>query len=54
MAGFSSGYYPKFVKKYADLQTIIGAAVRKYADEIKRGVFPDESHSYHRPAKKKK
>jgi 3-methyl-2-oxobutanoate hydroxymethyltransferase len=54
MAGLSAGYYPKFVKKYADLQAVISNAVRKYADEINRGIFPDESHSYHRPAKKKK
>jgi len=54
MAGLSIGFYPKFVKKYADLQAVIGAAVRKYADEIKGGVFPDDSHSYHRPANTKK
>ena len=54
MAGLSAGYYPKFVKKYADLQAVISSAVRKYADDIKKGIFPDESHSYHRPAKNKK
>ncbi len=54
MTGFTTGYYPKFVKRYADLQAVIASAVGNYADEIKRGVFPDEGHSYHRPAKKKK
>jgi 3-methyl-2-oxobutanoate hydroxymethyltransferase len=54
MAGLSGGYYPKFVKKYADLQAVISGAVRRYADEIRTGIFPDEGHSYHYPAKKKK
>ena len=48
LVGYSTGYNPKFVKRYADLQTVIGQAVRKYAEEVKTGVFPDEMHSYHR------
>lgn len=52
LVGYSNGYQPKFVKKYADLQEVISQAVRAYAEEVKRGVFPDESHSYHRKRKK--
>jgi 3-methyl-2-oxobutanoate hydroxymethyltransferase len=48
LVGYSNGYQPKFVKKYADLQTVISQAVRAYAEEVKRGIFPDEPHSYHR------
>jgi len=47
LVGYSTGYNPKFVKKYADLQAVISQAVRKYAEEVKTGVFPDETHSYH-------
>jgi 3-methyl-2-oxobutanoate hydroxymethyltransferase len=52
LVGYSNGCQPKFVKKYADLQEVISQAVRAYAEEVKRGVFPDESHSYHRKRKK--
>lgn len=51
MVGFSTGYNPKFVKKYADVQSVIGMAVRQYAEEVRKGIFPDESHTYH-PKKK--
>jgi 3-methyl-2-oxobutanoate hydroxymethyltransferase len=52
LVGYSNGYQPKFVKKYADLQTVISQAVKAYAEEVKRGVFPDEIHSYHRKRNK--
>jgi 3-methyl-2-oxobutanoate hydroxymethyltransferase len=51
LVGFSTGYDLKFVKKYADIQSVISGAVQQYADEVRRGVFPDESHTYH-PKKK--
>ncbi len=37
---------PKFVKTYAALGEAIEAAVRRYADEVRRRVFPDEAHTY--------
>ncbi|MEW5901829.1 MAG: 3-methyl-2-oxobutanoate hydroxymethyltransferase [Acidobacteriota bacterium] len=47
LVGYSNGYNPKFVKRYADLQTIVSQAVKTYAEEVRGGIFPDESHSYH-------
>jgi len=47
LVGLSNGYNPRFVKKYADLQTVITRAVKKYGEEVRRGIFPDEAHSYH-------
>jgi 3-methyl-2-oxobutanoate hydroxymethyltransferase len=39
-----SGFYPKFVKKYANLNTIIEKAVKKYSKEIKTKVFPNKKN----------
>ena len=35
-----SGFYPKFVKKYINLNTIIEKAVKKYSKEVKNKLFP--------------
>ena len=35
-----SGFYPKFVKKYANLNRIIDKAVKKYSREVKLNKFP--------------
>ena len=35
-----SGFYPKFVKKYAFLDRIIEKAVKKYTREVKSKKFP--------------
>jgi 3-methyl-2-oxobutanoate hydroxymethyltransferase len=46
LLGLTPGKPPKFVKRYANLRDDITAAVRTYADEVARGVYPDEGHSY--------
>ena len=35
-----SGFYPKFVKKYINLNRIIEKAVKKYSKEVKTKIFP--------------
>ncbi len=47
MIGLSNGSNPKFVKKYANLEKSIMQAVKKYSEEVRQGLFPDEMHSYH-------
>jgi 3-methyl-2-oxobutanoate hydroxymethyltransferase len=37
---------PKFVKRYANLREIIGAAVASYASEVTSGAFPAAGHCY--------
>ena len=39
MLGFS-GFYPKFVKKYVNLNSVIEKAVKKYSKEVKTRLFP--------------
>ena len=45
MAGLSPRT-AKFVKKYADLASILGQAATAFAEDVASGVFPDEEHSY--------
>lgn len=44
--GLSGERVPKFVKRYADLESVVRDAVRNYADEVRSGAFPDESHCF--------
>ena len=39
-----SGFYPKFVKRYANLNTVIEKAVKKYSKDIKTKVFPNKKN----------
>lgn len=47
LVGYSNGYLPKFVKKYADFHELISRSVKGYIDDVKRGKFPDDKYSYH-------
>lgn len=46
MAGLTPGKGPKFLKKYADLRTVLGDAARAYADEVRDGSYPAPEHGY--------
>jgi 3-methyl-2-oxobutanoate hydroxymethyltransferase len=47
LVGYSNGYLPKFVRKYAELHQVISQAVQRYIEDVKAGEFPDDLHSYH-------
>lgn len=37
---------PKFVKNYADVGNIMTKAFMEYIDEVEKGIFPEEKHSF--------
>jgi len=39
-----SGFYPKFVKKYENLDRIIEKAIKKYTREVKLKKFPTQNN----------
>ena len=41
-----SGFYPKFVKKYANLEKIIEKAVKRFNKEVKSNKFPKTKNSF--------
>jgi len=46
--GFDSGFKPKFVKRYAQLEGVMVGAFQAYAAEVREGAFPDDAHSFQR------
>ncbi len=46
MAGLRQGHIPRFVKRYADLAGMLTDAAKKYADEVRDGVFPAPEHTF--------
>jgi len=47
LIGQFQAFTPKFVKKYADVATIITEAMRAYVQDVQKGVFPADEHCYH-------
>ncbi len=46
MLGYNTAHTPKFVKKYADLNTVITKAIQSYANDVREGTFPEQEHSF--------
>ena len=46
LLGLYDGQSPRFVKRYADLATVIRDAVSAYADDVRERRFPEEVHTY--------
>jgi 3-methyl-2-oxobutanoate hydroxymethyltransferase len=47
LLGLLGDFRPKFVKSYVDLRTVISQAVEEYVQEVRKGAFPTEKHSFH-------
>ena len=46
MLGMTQGFSPRFLRRYADLNSIMTDAVGRYVTDVKSGDFPNESESY--------
>ena len=46
MLGMTQGFSPRFLRRYADLSTVITDAVGHYVEDVKRGDFPNANESY--------
>jgi 3-methyl-2-oxobutanoate hydroxymethyltransferase len=46
MAGLRTGKMPRFVKRYADLDTVLAEATERFADEVRSGAFPAQEHTF--------
>ncbi len=46
MLGMNKGFSPKFLRRYADLHTIMTEAVQHYIADVKSGDFPNDQEHY--------
>ena len=46
MLGINKGFSPRFLRRYADLSTVINDAVAHYVDDVKTSDFPNASEQY--------
>lgn len=44
--GLFEKFTPKFVKKYANLRENILEAIKQFKEEVEKGIFPSEEHSF--------
>ncbi len=46
MLGMSQGFSPKFLRRYADLHTVMTDAIGQYVADVKSADFPNEKEQY--------
>ncbi|HBX89981.1 3-methyl-2-oxobutanoate hydroxymethyltransferase [Alistipes sp.] len=46
MLGINKGFSPRFLRRYADLHTVMTDAVGRYIADVKEGDFPNEREQY--------
>ena len=46
MLGMNKEFSPRFLRRYADLDSLISKAVKNYSDDIKKGDFPSNDEQY--------
>ncbi len=46
MLGMNKEFSPRFLRRYADLYTLIDEAVKNYSNDVKNGEFPNNNEQY--------
>lgn len=46
MLGMTKGFSPRFLRRYADLNTVMTDAIGQYITDVKSGDFPNETEQY--------
>ncbi len=46
MLGINKGFSPRFLRRYADLASIMNDAVQHYIEDVKSGNFPNDKEQY--------
>ena len=46
MLGMNKEFSPRFLRRYADLDTVISKAVKNYSNDVKKGEFPNLNEQY--------
>ncbi len=46
MLGINKDFSPRFLRRYADLHTIMTSAIESYIEDVKGGDFPNEKEQY--------
>jgi 3-methyl-2-oxobutanoate hydroxymethyltransferase len=46
MLGMTQGFSPRFLRRYADLNSVMTDAIGQYVTDVKSGDFPNEQESY--------
>ena len=46
MLGITKEFQPRFLRRYADLDSVITGAVNKYVQDVKAKLFPSEEEKY--------
>ncbi|MEX0625754.1 MAG: 3-methyl-2-oxobutanoate hydroxymethyltransferase [Chloroflexota bacterium] len=49
LLGLTEGHTARFVKRYADLATVIREALAAFAADVRSGAYPEERHTYGMP-----
>jgi 3-methyl-2-oxobutanoate hydroxymethyltransferase len=46
LLGMLPGPVPKFVRRYADLHATASEAIRRWAEDVRSGSFPEDAETY--------
>lgn len=50
MLGFKGQFHPRFVRCYAELEEVMGQAVKAFAEDVERGEYPSAEESFAMPS----